>query len=72
MTMKTMYVAEETEPSVLRCALSPRLIAPPTMGPLAFVADQYQTQFEKELGSLPSQSAIWQERMLGRLVTDNQ
>lgn len=34
MTMKTMYVADETEPVVFRCAFRPRLIAPPTIGPL--------------------------------------
>ncbi|KAJ8115505.1 hypothetical protein OPT61_g2874 [Boeremia exigua] len=35
-TMNTIYVAADTDPVVLRCAFSPRLIAPPTIGPAAF------------------------------------
>ena len=38
--MKTMYVVLPTDPAVDRFALSPRLMAPPTIGPDAFAVCQ--------------------------------
>lgn len=39
MTMKTMYVEDETEPAVFLFAFNPRLIAPPTTGQFLLVLD---------------------------------
>lgn len=40
MTMNTMYVLELTDPVVEVCALRPKLIAPPTIGPAALAVCQ--------------------------------
>jgi hypothetical protein len=44
MTMNTIYVLELTDPVVEVCALRPKLIAPPTIGPAAFAVCQIAIQ----------------------------
>ena len=50
MTINTMYVVELTEPAVYRCALMPRLTAPPTIGPADLAACQTARKNPRSFG----------------------